>query len=109
MLGLSRIAFVGSTSTGLEAVQKDLLAWARQLHALPVADAEDGPLERAASVPLLSGLRLHRDAYGDGGIGQIDWSDHLWWFYEVRGELRVLPELGGEGLEEVEDLIEISS
>lgn len=48
MIGLSRTAFVGSTSTGLEVVQGDLLAWARQFDALPVADAEDGFLERAA-------------------------------------------------------------
>lgn len=93
----------------MEVVQGDLLAWARPLDALPIAHAEDGPLERPANAPLLFGLRLHRDAYGDGGIGQIDWSDHLWWFYEVRGEFRGFSEFGVEGLEKVEDLIEISS
>jgi hypothetical protein len=80
MIGLNRIAFVGSMSTGLEIVQDDLLAWARQLDGLSVADGEDGPLERVANAPLLSELRLPHDTYGDGRIGQIDWSDDLWWF-----------------------------
>lgn len=72
MIGLSRTAFVGSTSTGMRVVQGDLPAWTRQLHTLPVADAEDEPLERAVNVPLLSGLRPHHDAYGNGGSSQIE-------------------------------------